>query len=159
VEGGDRHVGRAEGSRDRGRGSGIIPVGATNNNGVGTIVGTREAEVVAGERTVWETDIAEVSSNGAVEANLVTRGTVEVTAEEVKAGAELLKDDGLSLNLADLLEDDPLGHLLEDEQALLDDLDGLSVADDLGLLFDGLAEVDRAIEVVYSVEVVEATEG
>jgi len=124
-----------------------------------TIFDAREAEVASGERSVIEADIAEVSSNGTVEANLTARDTVKVIAEVTKASMELLEDDGLSLDLADLLKDDPLGHLLEDEQALLDDLDSLGVADDVLLFCDNLAEVDGAVEVVYTIEVVEVIEG
>jgi len=100
-----------------------------------------------------------VASNATVEADVVTRDTVEVIAEETEAGMELLEDDGLGLNLADLLEDDPLGHLLEDNETLLDDLDGLGVADDLGLLLYDLGEVDGAVEVVRTIEVIEVIEG
>ncbi len=84
---------------------------------------------------------------------------MQVVTEESKTGVELLEDDSLSLNLADLLEDDPLGHLLDDEQALLDDLYGLGVANNLCAGLDLLAEVDGAVEVIGTVEVVEVVEG
>lgn len=103
----------------------------------------------------------------------------EVTAEEAEAGMELLEDNGLGLYLADLLSDNPidqrtvsvmmlrgwkswflpLGHLLENKEALLDDLNRLGMADDLVLLDYGLGEVDRAIEVVRAVEIIETIEG
>ncbi len=95
-----------------------------------------------------------------VVADLVARLAAEITAEVSQAGVELLEDDGLRLNLADLLGDDPgsrmshefpwceigagdylpLGHLLEDDETLLDDLDLLGVAHNLLLLDDNLLE-------------------
>jgi len=130
----DSNVGRAEGSCARGRGRSIIPVGATNNDSVRTAVATTEPEVVTRKRAVGPADAAKVASNRAVEAALVARAAAQVMTEVTEAGVELLEDDSLGLNLADLFEDDPLGHLLEDEETLLDDLDGLGVADDALLL-------------------------
>ncbi len=94
-------------------------------------ISTAESEVVRREGSVSRANVAEVAGNATVEASRVARHAVQVVAEESKTGVELLEDDGLSLNLADLLEDDSLGHRLEDEQTLLDDLDGLSVANNL----------------------------
>jgi len=70
---------------------------------------------------------------------------------------ELLEDDGLSLDFADLLSDDALSHLLEDEEALLDDFDALGLADSLLLLNNGdrlFAEL-AVVEVAGAVEAVE----
>lgn len=53
----------------------------------------------------------------------------------------------------------PLSHLLQDDQALLDDFDSLGVADDLALLLYDLAEVDRPVEVIHAVKVIEVVEG
>jgi len=118
-----------------------------------------EAEVRRAEGPVLLEEVAEVRGNARVETNMEARGAAEVVAEEPEARMELLKDDGLRLDLAHLLGDDAFGHLLDDEQALLDDLDGLGVADELGVLLnDGLA-ADVADEVVGAVEVVEAAEG
>jgi len=83
----------------------------------------------------------------------------QITAEGAKAGVELLEDNGLSLNLADLLGDNPLSHLLYDKKALLDNLNRLAVADNFLLFFyDGLAG-DRTAEVIGAIEVVEAGKG
>jgi len=72
---------------------------------------------------------------------------------------ELLEDDGLSLDFADLFGDDPLGHFLENEEALLDDLNGLAAADHfLLLLYDDLC-LDFTAEVIGAIEVVEVREG
>jgi len=119
---------------------------------------TTESEVISRERSISRADATEVAGNATVEANRVARHAVQVVAEKSDAGVELLEDDGLSLDLADLLEDDPLCHLLQDEQALLDDFDGLGVADNLGTGVDLLAEVDGAVEVIGAVEVVEVVE-
>jgi len=158
MQGRNCKVGSSRCSRYRSGRSSIVPVGSTNDDGVSTEVGTGETEVIGGERAVGEADVAEVASNGAVEASRVARDTVEVIPEQTKTGMELFEDNCLGLNFADLLEDDPLGHLLEDEETLLDDLDCLSVADNLlGGLY-GLREVDGAVEVVDAVEVIEVIE-
>lgn len=97
--------------------------------------------------------------NGRVVSNVVARGAAKVMTEKPKAGVELLKHDGLSLHFTDLLSDDPLGHLLQDEEALLDDLDGLGVANEfLGLLGNECLGGYSADEVVGSVEVIEVSE-
>jgi len=100
-----------------------------------------------------------VAGDTAVEANVVARGAAQVTAEGTEAGVELLEDDGLGLNLTDLLGYDPLGHLLENEEALLDDHNRLAVADDFLLILDNSLAGEMANEVVRAVEVVESIEG
>jgi hypothetical protein len=67
----------------------------------------------------------------------------------------------LGLDLTNLFSDDALGHLLKDEEALLDDNDALGVADNLLLFHNSdraLAEV-RVVEVSFSVKVIETVEG
>ena len=49
----------------------------------------------------------------------------------------------------------PLGEFLDDEEALLDDLDRLAVAHKLLVLLDDSLAVDRSDEVVRAVEAVE----
>jgi len=71
---------------------------------------------------------------------------------------ELLKDDGLGLDLADLLSNDPLGHFLDDCETLLDYLDGLAVAHEFGFMFNDGGVRDFADKVVGAVEVVETVE-
>jgi hypothetical protein len=83
----------------------------------------------------------------------------QVIAEETKAGVELLEDNGLGLNFANLLGDDPFGHLLKNEETLLNNFNGLRVADDLLGRVYHLGEMDRAVKVVDSVEIIEAAEG
>lgn len=120
-----------------------------------------------------------MADNVGVVANLVARVAAEVTTEVSQAGVELLEDDGLRLNLADLLGDDPgskiscelawcsnvgevclpLSHLLEDDETLLDDLDLLSAADNLLLLNDNLLERGEVVKVVRAVEVIEVVQG
>lgn len=108
---------------DGGWGGGSIPVGAGGNNVLAAEAASAEAQVAGGERRVGRNNVAKVARNSTVEADLVTGGAAQIRAEGAEAGVELLEDDGLSLNLADLLGYDPLGHFLEDEQTLLDDHD------------------------------------
>jgi len=97
-------------------------------------IGAREAPVVVAQRTVAVVEVAEVRGEAGIVTDTTTREVPEVAAEAVQAGVELLEDDGLGLDLANLLGDDALGHLLEDEETLLDDDNALGVADDLLLL-------------------------
>lgn len=125
-----------EGSGAGARGSGIIPVGTINDSGLGAKVLTTETKVAGTKRTVRVANTAKVAGDATVEANRVTRGAAQVTLEVTKTGMELFKDDGLGLDFTDLLSDDTLGHLLKYEQALLNDLNGLSVADCVLFLHD-----------------------
>ncbi len=50
-----------------------------------------------------------MAGDSRVEAGVESRRAAEVVAEEPEAGVELLKDDGLRLDFADLLGDDPEG--------------------------------------------------
>jgi len=97
-------------------------------------IGAREAPVVVAQRTVAVVEVAAVRGEAGIVTDTTTREVPEVAAEAVQAGVELLEDDGLGLDLANLLGDDALGHLLEDEETLLDDDNALGVADDLLLL-------------------------
>jgi len=113
----------AVGGPDGSWGGRSIPVGASRNDVLAAEVGSAKAKVGGGKRRVGRDDVTEMASNSAVEADVVARGAAQVTAEGAEAGVELLKHDGLSFDLADLLGYDPLGHLLEDEETLLDDYD------------------------------------
>lgn len=146
-------------SGNRGGRIGIVPVGSTNNNSVGTDIGAGETEVASGQGTIRKANITEVASNGTVKTNRVTRDAVKVVLEQSKTSVELFKNNGLGLYFADLFEDDPLCHFLEDDETLLDDLDGFGVADNLVSGFYDLGEVRGAVEVVDTVEIVEVIEG
>jgi len=135
-----------------------IPVGSTGNDGVAANIASAEAEVLAADGAIGVADASKVASNAAVVTDLVAGLTCQITAEASKARVELLKDDGLGLDLADLLSDDPLGHLLEDHKALLDDLDLLGVADNVLLLLNHLGELG-VVEVTGAIEVVKVAEG
>lgn len=137
---------------------GIVPVGAAGNDILAAEVASRETEVVRANGVVRRDDVVEVAGNAAVETDAVARGAAQVTTEETEAGVELLKHDCLCFNLADLLGDDPLGHLLENEEALLDDDDALAVANNFLILLDyGLAG-EVTDEVIGAVEVIETRE-
>lgn len=94
----------------------------------------------------------------AVEANLVTRETPQVTAEATEVGVELLEDDSLGLNFTDLFGDNSLRHLLEDDKSLLDDLNTLHTANNLMFLLDNNLFEAGAVEVVDTVEVIEVVQ-
>jgi hypothetical protein len=143
---------------DRDGGSRIDPVSSTDSNDMASDIMTAEAKVVSRKAPVKVIEILEVPDNVRVVTNLEARESVKISLEMTEAGVELLKDDGLGLDFADLLGDDAFGHLLEDGETLLDDDDALGVADELLFGDDGLGEVGMG-EVVNAVEVIEAREG
>jgi hypothetical protein len=159
MQRGNCNIGSTSRSRNGSGRVNIIPVGSTDNNSVSTNTSARETKIVGGEGTVRKANTAEVTGNGAVETDRVTRDTLEVVAEQSKTSMELIKDDGLGLDLADLFGDDSLGHLLKDEETLLDNLDDLSMADNLLGSVYNLREVHRAVEVVDTIEVVKVGKG
>jgi len=145
------------GPPNRSRGALVVPVRAGRDDILLAKAGSGEAEVVAAEGTVRGHDVAKVARDAAVVAGTVAAlAALEIAAEAAHAGLELLKDDDLGLDFADLLGDDPLGHLLEDEKALLDDGDGLGVANELRVLLDYLLGEGRTRKVAGAVEVVKA---
>jgi len=77
-----------------------------------------------------------VASNAAIVADTAAGLAPQVPAERAERGVELLEYHSLRLDVTNLLRDDPLSHLLKDEETLLDDRDRFSVADDLLLLLD-----------------------
>jgi len=157
VQGSVRRVSGVVGIVDGRRGRLVVPVRSANNNGGASDAMAAETEVLAAEGAVRADEAGEMARNVAVVANLVSRGASQVVTEATKAAVELLKDDCLSLDFADLFSDDPLGHLLQDDKALLDDLDLFRVADYLIFMNNSLAEVGT-VEVVRAVEVVEVVE-
>lgn len=58
------------------------------------------------EGAVLAEEVAEVVGDAGVVADLVTGDAAEIVVEVVEAGVELLEDDGLGLDFADLLGDD-----------------------------------------------------
>lgn len=131
----------------------VVPVRPAGDDGAAANRASTEAEVLAVEGAVGVVDASVVASDAAVVADLVAGLARQITAEASEARVELLEDDCLGLDLADLLSDDPLGHLLEDNEALLDDLNLFGVADNVLLLLDhlggvGVDEVAGAVEVV-----------
>lgn len=129
MQGNNSTMCSSECSRDGGRGCQVIPVGITDDNCVSAEIMTGETKVIDGEASIAMDDVTKVTSDSMVKANMVVRNAMQVIAEESKTSVELLEHNSLSLNLANLLEDYPLCHLLEDEQALLDDFDSLDTAD------------------------------
>jgi len=134
LELGDGRAGSLVGVSDSAKGAAVVPVGSARDDVGVAEIGAREAPVVVAQRTVAVVEVAEVRGEAGIVTDTTTREVPEVAAEAVQAGVELLEDDGLGLDLANLLGDDALGHLLEDEETLLDDDNALGVADDLLLL-------------------------
>jgi len=120
-----------------------------------------EAKVVRGKRSVVTDEATVVASDGGVISRCVSRGTAQVGREVTRRGDELVEDNRLGLNFTNLFSDNLLGHLLEDEETLLDNLDALGVADEFFMLLDNSLlgdSGDRAREVVRAVEVIESVE-
>jgi len=150
--------GEIVGIADRDMRASVDPVVTAVSDVVASKIVAAEAKVVSGKRAVRVVEVSVVAGNVGVVADLVTRVASQVTTETAQAGVELLEDNSLSLNLADLFSDNLLCHFLENEKALLDDSDLLSVADQLAVLFHDNA-VLRAREVVTAVEVIKVGEG
>jgi len=73
---------------------------------------------------------------------LMARRAKEVVTEAAKRRIILLKDDRLSLHVADLFSDDLFSHFLQNGETLLNNCDSLTVADDFApLLYDDLVEI------------------
>jgi len=147
---------RAVGRANRGGRSLGIPIRAANDDGLATDIMTSEAEVGGAERAVSFEEIANVACDANVEANVVARDAADVVSEQTNAGVELRKSDSLCLNFAHLFRDDPLSHLLDDKETLLDDFYGFRVADEFLVLFDHSLFRDGANEIIHAIEVVEA---
>ncbi len=129
----DSSLGSAERTSDGSRGSAGVPVGAGWGDVVASHTAAAEAEVRGAQRTRRGDDASVVASDAAVVANTATGGVPQVVAEGADGGVELLKDNGLCLDFADLLGDDamwqnmrerrrvrfrenlPLSHLLQDD--------------------------------------------
>lgn len=133
----------------------VVPIAATNNDGGATDVVAIEAEVLKLEGSVGIEEGTIVTSNVAVISDLMTRHAPQIVAEATQARVPLLEDNRLSLDFTDLFGDDPLRHLLENNELLLDDFDSLRMADDLMLLLDDHLTRVGAVEVVATVEIVE----
>jgi hypothetical protein len=71
---------------------------------------------------------------------------------------ELGEDNSLSLDFANLFCNDPLSHFLKHDETLLYDFNGLSVANNLAILNDGLIE-HGVVEVADAIEIVKVVKG
>ena len=88
--------------RDRFRRRLCIPVRSADNNGVASKIAAAKSKVIRREWSILLQEVAEMAGNSRIEANVETRGAAEVVAEEPEARVELLEDNGLRLNFADL---------------------------------------------------------
>jgi len=135
-----------------------VPVASRNNNGVRAHIAAVETEIVVAERAVRVVEVSKVGNDGAVIADLMTRGALKVVTEAAERREILLEDNRLRLHVADLLSDYLLSHFLQNGEALLNDRDGLAVADNfLGAFFDDLVGME-VIEVVRPIEAIEVVE-
>jgi len=103
-------------------------------------------------------DRADVGSNRAVVSNGAARAARQVAREVMETGDELGEDNSLDLDFTNLLSDDLLCVFTENHQLLLDNLDGLGVADYLCGLVDDYVVVVPAV-VVRPIKVVEVGHG
>jgi len=126
---------------DRGRRGAWVPVVTRRNDSVIANIITAESQVIGAKGAIRANDVPIVPCDVGVIANLVTRVASQVTAKASETGMELFEDDGLGFDFADLLRDDALGHFSEDCQSLLDNDDGLAVADNFIFLNNCLSEV------------------
>lgn len=116
---------------------------------------------------VLDEELEDLVRDVLVEAGEAAVEALQVPSEDVKAILELAKDDGLCLEIADGLENDLFGCLLENGQLLLHDVDLLCLADVLlvqedDLLVAGPVEVlgaEEPVEVVERLKAVPAVEG
>lgn len=114
---------------------------------------------MTGKATVAIDDVGELPNDSTVKPDLTPRETEEVVVEGPEPSVELLKDDSLNFDFADLFQDYLFSEFLQDEEALLNDGDFLRTADELGVFDKGLLEVARAIKVVQPVKVVKLVQG
>jgi len=123
-----------------------------------TSIASRETEIRGGERPVGIVETSKVADNVGVISNVAARSAKQVRRELTAGRKELLEDNGLSLDLADLFCYDLSGHFLQHEESLLDNLDADGLANNLFLLLDHDLAADYAREVILAVKVVETVE-
>jgi len=95
---------------------------------------TRETEVARRAFVVGIVDVDDVAGNLMVVANVAVRLAAEVARETLTARNELLVDDGLYFDFANLLGDDLLVPLPDNCEVLLNNFDGNGLADYVLLL-------------------------
>jgi len=71
-----------------------------------------ETEVIGRERPVRVDDASKVADDVGVESNVTTGSTKQVRGELAAGRNELLEDNGLGFDFANLFGDDPSGHFL-----------------------------------------------
>jgi hypothetical protein len=81
----------------------VVPVVSTDDDGGLSDVQAVEAKVMAGETAVLLEDVLEVTCDDVIIAGTASRDTSEVTLEVTQATVELLEDNDLGLDIADLL--------------------------------------------------------
>lgn len=131
----------------------VVPVASLDADGVASDVHTVPSQVLDDAIALGVMDRANLRSDGLIKGDIAGRDMAQVVEEGRAAGEELLVQDSLGLNMADLLGDYPLVVLSDDCEILLDDLDALSMADN-SLFLDN--RLGNAREVINAIEVIKA---
>lgn len=134
----------------------VVPVEAADVLEVPADVEAVEAKVLVVDAAVDE-ELVEEAGDPRVETDIAATAVADVGAKVGEAAAELVEDDDLRLNIADLAQEDLFGDLLQDEELLLDLVDADSGADELVLVQEH-EFVIAAAKVVGAKEVVEAVQ-
>lgn len=136
----------------------VVPVGSAHGDDVAANVDSVEVEPVPVQSSALEQELEKLVGDDLVESRDAAVEALEVVSEDVESGSELLEENSLCFYLADLLEDEPLGELLDDRQLLLDDVDLVRLAEQLVLLGEEDLLVERSVEVPGTEEVVKFVE-
>lgn len=86
----------------------VVPVVVGKYNSLQSDVQTAESKVVAGDATIALKEFTETASDGVVKANSAARDTSQVAFEVTQAAVELFPGNDLGLDVANILNYDPV---------------------------------------------------
>jgi len=132
----------------------INKVGTTDEEEILAEVETVEAEIFDGKGTVNVEELRSELDNVLVETGFATVEEQQVICEDIESTSQLLDEEGLSLNFANLFKNHLLSEFLNDEQLLLNKVNGLSSTEQLILKEELL--VLESEDIVDAEEIVEA---
>ena len=152
----------------------VVPVTAAGNNKLLPDVGAEETKVLQVDAAVRKNELGDQRRNTRVEADVSAGDAAKVEAKVTETRVELIQNENLALNVAELSQDEPmfgehqynhhqeredllLGKLLHDCELLLDEqnlrsLTNRRLVDKNDLLVTETIEVSRAKEVVEAVQ-------
>jgi len=84
----------------------VIPIGTANDDGLISDALAIETEVAGSESAVGIDDFAKAVEHGFIVTSESARAASQIVAEATTVAVKLLKDDDLSLHVADLFDDD-----------------------------------------------------